>query len=138
MTIKQIIVHKLERAPEAENLHAIPARAGLTSSPSLELVLDDLLQTYNKKQDKCYGQFSDLAESGFPSRLSNYLKQESETQATDFTQLTSKLLEELGKGLDEAGALGGGYVLFADYQQGLTRYLMLCMLSSPEQRHHHR
>ena len=125
MTIKQIIVHKLDRSPEADNLQTISADHSLETTPSLELLLDDLLQTYNKKQDKCYGQFSDLAEDSFPGRLTKYLEEQ-----TDFTALTSATLEKLAADLDEAGALGSGYVLFADYQQGLTRYLLLCMLTS--------
>lgn len=134
MTIKQIIVHKLDHSQGSEQLQAIPASQSLTSSPSLELVLDDLLQTYNKKPDKCYGQFSDLAEDGFPERLKAYIELSSgdsaEEQASGFTQLTSGTLTRLGQSLSEAGAISGGYVMFADYQQGLTRYLLLCMLSS--------
>ena len=125
MTIKQIIVHKLDRAPEADNLKTVPASHSLDTSPSLELVLDDLLQTYNKKQDKCYGQFSDLSDNSFPGQLTQYLGGQ-----VDFTHLTRNSLETLAQHLDEAGALGAGYVLFAEYQQGLTRYLLLCMLSS--------
>ena len=125
MTIKQIIVHKLDRAPEADNLQTIPADHSLETTPSLELVLDDLLQTYNKKQDKCYAQFSDLSEDSFPGQLSQYLDEH-----TDFTSLTRNTLERIACQLDEAGALGAGYVLFADYQQGLTRYMLLCMLTS--------
>ena len=125
MTIKQIIVHKLDRAPEADNLQTIPADHSLETTPSLELVLDDLLQTYNKKQDKCYARFSDLAEDSFPGQLSQYTGQQ-----TDFTNLTRNTLERIAARLDEAGALGAGYVLFADYQQGLTRYMLLCMLTS--------
>ena len=125
MTIKQIIVHKLDRSPEADNLQTIPADHSLETTPSLELVLDDLLQTYNKKQDKCYAQFSDLAEDSFPGQLGQYLEEQ-----TDFTSLTRKTLERIATQLDEAGALGAGYVLFADYQQGLTRYMLLCMLTS--------
>ena len=125
MTIKQIIVHKLDRAPEAENLQTISADHSLETTPSLELVLDDLLQTYNKKQDKCYAQFSDLSEDSFPGQLSQYLDEQ-----TDFTNLTRNTLERIASQLDEAGALGAGYVLFADYQQGLTRYILLCMLTS--------
>ena len=65
MTIKQIIVHKLDRTPEADSLQTISADHSLETSPSLELVLDDLLQTYNKKQDKCYGQFLILQKTVF-------------------------------------------------------------------------
>ena len=125
MTIKQIIVHKLDRSPEADNLQTIPADHSLETTPSLELVLDDLLQTYNKKQDKCYAQFSDLSEDSFPGQLGQYLEEQ-----TDFTNLTRKTLERIATQFDEAGALGAGYVLFADYQQGLTRYMLLCMLTS--------
>ncbi|WP_257293832.1 nucleoid-associated protein [Endozoicomonas sp. YOMI1] len=130
MTIKQIIVHKLDLAHGSEQLQAIPASQSLVSSPSLELVLDDLLQTYNKKPDKCYGQFSDLAEDSFPECLKQYMDQSSDEQASGFTQFTTETLTCLGKNLSEAGAINGGYVMFADYQQGLTRYLLLCMLSS--------
>ncbi|WP_067519480.1 nucleoid-associated protein [Endozoicomonas ascidiicola] len=134
MSIKQIIVHKLDHGQSGDQLEAFPATQSLNASPSLELVLDDLLQTYNKKQDKCYGQFSDLSEEGFPATLKTYINQSpeasSEEQAAAFATLTSSTLTRLCEGLNEAGAISGGYVLFADYQQGLTRYLILCMLSS--------
>ena len=129
MAIQQIIIHKLDHAQDSEQLQATPASHSLTSSPSLELLLDDLLQTYNKKQDKCYGQFSDLAEDGFPLRLKRYLAKIDAQDAT-FTELTANTLTRLSAGLSESGAISGGYVLFADYKQGLTRYLLLCMLSS--------
>ena len=125
MTIKQIIVHKLDRSPEGENLQTVPASHSLDTTPSLELVLDDLLQTYNKKQDKCYGQFSDLSDDSFPGQLTRYLGEQ-----IDFTTLTTNTLDSLATSLGEAGALGAGYILFAEYQQGLTRYLLLCMLNS--------
>lgn len=124
MAIKQILVHQLEENPESNALttttgHTLPA------TPALEAMLDDLLQTYNKKQDKRYGQFADEPESPFPSELNQYLN-----EALNFEELTINTLNQISEKLGEAGALGGGYVLFADYQQGLTRYLMLCMLSS--------
>lgn len=128
MTIKQIIIHKLDQG--TEQLQPVPASQSLTTSPTLELVLDDVLQTYNKKPDKTYGQFSDLADDGFPQRLEHYLQSGNEDQASDFTSFTATTLVQLGQHLNEAGAITGGYVLFADYQQGLTRYLLFCLLSS--------
>ena len=125
MAITQIIVHQLQQAPDSDSLTATEAAQGLTPTPALEAMLDDLLQTYNKKQDKRYGQFAEDPGSQFPAELQQYLNQE-----LDFTSLTRQTLDKLKESLDQAGALGGGYVLFADYQQGLTRYLMLCMLTS--------
>ena len=125
MPIKQIIVHQLQQQPGSDSLTAIPAGKSLTPSPALEAMLDDLLQTYNKKQDKQYGQFNPETESPFPAELGSYLN-----ESIDFTKLTQDCLNGLRESLDQAGALGGGYVLFADYQQGLTRYLLLCMLTS--------
>ena len=125
MAITQIILHQLEQAPDSETLTAVEAGHSLTPTPALEAMLDDLLQTYNKKQDKRYGEFAQDAESPFPGELQQYLD-----ESIDFTTLTRQTLNKLRESLDQAGALGGGYVLFADYQQGLTRYLMLCMLTS--------
>lgn len=133
MTIKQIIVHQLEQTPGSDTLTAVPAGQSLQPTPALEAMLDDLLQTYNKKQDKRYGHFSPSespsedaeSESPFPSELENYLN-----EGIDFTTLTQHTLDKLRDSLDQAGALGGGYLLFADYQQGLTQYLLLCMLTS--------
>ena len=124
MTIKQILVHQLEQSTENGELVTTKGHA-LPPTPALEAMLDDLLQTYNKKQDKRYGQFAQEPESPFPAELSQYLD-----ESLDFETLTINTLGQLSEKLGEAGALGGGYVLFADYQQGLTRYLMLCMLSS--------
>lgn len=124
MTIKQILVHQLEQASESGELVTTKGHT-LPPTPTLESMLDDLLQTYNKKQDKRYGQFTDEPESPFPVELSQYLGNK-----LDFETLTVNTLAQLSAKLGEAGALGGGYVLFADYQQGLSRYLTLCMLSS--------
>ena len=52
MAIQQIIVHQLEQVPGSDSLTAIPAGHSLPPTPALEAMLDDLLQTYNKKQDK--------------------------------------------------------------------------------------
>ncbi|KEQ18966.1 nucleoid-associated protein [Endozoicomonas numazuensis] len=125
MAIQQIIVHQLEQVPGSDSLTAIPAGHSLPPTPALEAMLDDLLQTYNKKQDKQYGQFNPEAESPFPTELGEYLEEK-----IDFTALTQNTLNQLLEKLDQVGALGGGYLLFADYQQGLTRYFMLCMLTS--------
>ena len=124
MTIKQILVHQLEQSPESGELMTTKGHT-LPPTPALEAMLDDLLQTYNKKQDKRYGQFAEEPESPFPTELSQYLD-----ETLDFENLTINTLAQLSEKLGGAGALGGGYVLFADYQQGLTSYLMLCMLSS--------
>lgn len=124
MTIKQILVHQLKQMPDSEALTTTKGHA-LPPTPALEAMLDDLLQTYNKKQDKRYGQFTAEPESPFPEELNGYLGDE-----LDFETLTINTLAQISEKLGEAGALGGGYVLFADYQQGLTRYLILCMLNS--------
>ena len=125
MTIKNIIVHQLEHLPEASTLAAKPSGHSLPPTSALEAMLDDLQQTYSKKQDKRYGQLGTGEESLFPASLKNYL-----ADNLSFTELTTQTLDKLKDSLNEAGAQGGGYVLFADYQQGLTRYLLLCMLTN--------
>ena len=90
MPIKQIIVHQLEQQPGSDSLTAIPAGKSLTPAPFLEAMLDDLLQTYNKKQDKQYGQFASEADSPFPEELSSYLE-----EGIDFTTLTQHTLNKL-------------------------------------------
>ncbi len=125
MTIKNIIVHQLEYSAESNSLIATPAEQSLEPTPALEAMLEDLQQTYNKKQDKRYGQFTDTSDEQLPDLLNLHL-----SDSITFKELTCKTLEKLKEGLDQAGALGGGYVLFADYQQGMNRYLLLCMLSN--------
>ena len=125
MTIKNIIVHQLEHTPEANTLTATPSGHSLQPTPALEAMLEDLQQTYSKKQDKRYGQFGDNNEERlFPGWLEQYL-----TGSLEYTELTARTLEKLKESLDQAGALGGGYILFADYKQGLSRYLLICMLT---------
>ena len=94
-------------------------------TPALEAMLDDLQQTYNKKQDKRYGQFDSTTEQSFPKWLESYI-----ANSLSYSDLTINTLEKLKDSLNEAGAQGGGYVLFADYQLGLTRYLLLCLLTN--------
>ena len=124
MTIQQILVHRLEQNPEDHSLTTITGHA-LPPTPALEAMLDDLVQTYNKKQDKRFGQFAADPESAFPSELKQYLE-----GRLEFEGLSVSTLHSISQQFSEAGALGEGYVLFADYQQGLTRYLLLCMLNS--------
>lgn len=124
MTIKNIIVHQLEQSSESSTLTATPAGQTLQSSPALEAMLDDLQQTYNKKADKCFGQFQPSSTDDFRHWLALY-----QEGGLDFTDFTARTLEKLKESLDQAGALGGGYVLFIDFQQGLTRHLLICMLN---------
>ena len=124
MTIKNIIVHRLERMSEASALIATPSGKILKQTPTLEAMLDDLLQTYNKKSDKRYGQFSENDKSMFPVWLKQY-----QENTLSFTELTTNALEKLKESLNEGGAQGGGYILFADYKQGLSSFLLLCMLA---------
>ena len=125
MAIQQLIIHKLESTKDSSSLQAVPASQSLASSPSLELLLDDLLQTYNKKPQKSYGEFANLSDSALPTQLTQYLDGKQ-----TFVQLTTELLTQLTTGLNEAGAINGGYVLFADYKLGLVRHLLICVLGS--------
>lgn len=129
MTIHNIIVHQLAYCDQNTALVATPAANSLTPTPALEAMVAELQQTYNKKQDKRYGLFNteptEDNSAHFPDRLADYL-----AGTLDFTRLSGYLLEQLKDQLNQAGALSGGYVLCTDYQQGMSRCLLLCLLSS--------
>ncbi|MDP0590210.1 MAG: nucleoid-associated protein [Candidatus Endonucleobacter bathymodioli] len=124
MTIQKIIVHQLEYSAETTALTAKPSNHSLQPTPALETMLADLQQTFNKKPDKRYGQFHGGNGNNFTSWLEQYIN-----DSMDYTEFTTQTLEKLKESLNQAGAQGGGYVLLADYKQGLSRYFLLCMLT---------
>ncbi|MDP0562506.1 MAG: nucleoid-associated protein [Candidatus Endonucleobacter sp. (ex Gigantidas childressi)] len=124
MTIQKIIVHQLEHSAETNALTAKPSSHSLQPTPALEAMLEDLQQTFNKKQDKRYGQFYEGNDNHFADWLEQYIN-----GSMDYAEFTTQTLEKLKESLNQAGSQGGGYVLLADYKQGLSHYFLLCILT---------
>ncbi len=125
MAISNIIVHHLERNPDADSSTVHPRSTPLPVTPATEGLLQDLLQSYNQKSDKAHGCFPEPeGESGLQQWLKAYLDEQ-----LPFVDFSLKTTESLKETLDAAGMFPGGFVLIAHYRSGLTQYLLITLVS---------
>ena len=125
MAISNIIIHRLERDPDADSSTVHPRSAPLSVTPATEGLLQDLLQSYNQKVDRAYGCFPESDdESGLQHWLRIYLD-----GALPFIDFSLKATKSLKERLDSTGMFPGGFVLIAHYHSGLTQYLLITLVS---------
>ena len=122
MSITNLIVHRIERRPDAENSELRTRTTPLASNNICESFLEDLVSSYNKKGDKGHGAFGGDA-TEFRSKLEDYME-----ERLPFTEFSLTVAEGLKDKLDEAGMFPGGFILVAHYTSGLTGYLMVATL----------
>ncbi|MCL6270360.1 nucleoid-associated protein [Sansalvadorimonas sp. 2012CJ34-2] len=119
MSINNLIVHRIERRPDAESSELRTRATPLDSNNTSEAFLEDLIAAYNKKGDKGHGSFGGEA-TEFRSQLEDYLE-----ERLSFTDFSLTVAEGLKSKLDEAGMFPGGFILVAHYTSGLTSYLLV-------------
>ncbi|KTT49711.1 nucleoid-associated protein [Pseudomonas oryzihabitans] len=128
MPIRHAIIHLIDKLPDGQPASLHTQDAELAGSQVLDDLLADLNDSYNAKPNKVWGLFHE--ESGaYPLSgwLSAYLEGEQ-----DFVAFSQQAVEHL-KVLMESSALAiGGHVLFAQYQQGMTDYLIIALLHHRE------
>ncbi len=122
MSITNLIVHRIERRPDADSSELRTRATPLASNNICESFLEDLVASYNKKADKGHGAFGGEA-TVFRAQLEDYLE-----ERLPFTDFSLTVAEGLKDKLDEAGMFPGGFILVAHYTSGLTSYLMVATL----------
>ncbi len=123
MAIKQLILHYLEKHPEQTTCTLRPRQAPLPITPELENLLQELVGAYNQKAGKAFGRFNSQS-AEFSQALEQYLQ-----GSQEFVSFSLQSAEALKTRFDEATLVSGGYLLFAHYQQGVTEYLLVALLS---------
>lgn len=122
MSITNLIVHRIERRPDAKSSELRTRTTPLASNNICESFLEDLIASYNKKGDKGHGAFGGEA-TVFRTQLEDYLE-----ERMAFTEFSLTVAEGLKEKLDEAGMFPGGFILVAHYVSGLTKYLLVATL----------
>ena len=128
MPIRHAIIHLIDKMPDGQPATLQARDTELDASQAIGDLLADLNDSYNHKPNKVWGLFHE--ESGaypFSGWLAAYLDDKQ-----DFVAFSREAVEHL-KGLMESSSLAtGGHVLFAQYQQGMTDYLMIAILNHGE------
>ena len=129
MPINHCIVHLVDKKPTEATARLHPRMEELPIDESLENLLLDLIQHYNAKPSKVWGHFNPDSENSwsFQQALEEFLAEKSgfvafTTQATEFFKLQ----------LDSVEMSSGGHLIFFNYQQGMTDYLLLALLPHSE------
>jgi nucleoid-associated protein len=128
MPIRHAIIHLVDKKPDGTPAVVHARDQELAASDTIENLLADLNDSYNAKQGKAWGFFH--GESGaYP--FSSWLKQYLDEQQ-DFTAFSRTSIEHLQRLMEESNLSTGGHVLFTQYQQGMTEYLMIAVLQQVE------
>ncbi|WP_426416256.1 nucleoid-associated protein YejK [Aestuariirhabdus sp. LZHN29] len=125
MAIENCIVHRLEKRADGDESVLIPRTSCLPITNELEGLLADLTQSYNSKSGKAYGCFA--TGSSFASLLKSTLDGEA-----DFVGFSRDAMQLLKTQIDQSNFATGGFLLFIQYKQALTDYLMVLMLSNTD------
>ncbi|RRJ83863.1 nucleoid-associated protein YejK [Aestuariirhabdus litorea] len=125
MAIENCIVHRLEKRADGDESVLIPRTSTLPVTPEMEGLLADLTQSYNSKNGKAYGCFN--TESPFSQLLSNTLAGD-----CDFVAFSLDAMGLLKAQIDQSNFATGGFLLFIQYKQALTDYLMILMLNNTD------
>ncbi|MCL6416064.1 nucleoid-associated protein YejK [Aestuariirhabdus sp. Z084] len=125
MAIEHCIVHRLDKRTDGDESILIPRTSCLPVTPELEGLLADLTQSYNSKNGKAYGCFND--DSEFSQLLKSALSNE-----IDFVEFSREAMKQLKTQIDQSNFATGGYLLFIQYKQALTDYLMVLMLNNTD------
>lgn len=128
MSIREAVMHFIDKKPDGSPAALHMASASLPQSEIMEGLLFDLNGAYNAKTGKAWGFFH--GESGaYP--LSGWLSKfvAGDMQFIEFTRIA---VEHLTRLMEESNLTVGGHVLFALYQQGMTEYLTIAILQQVE------
>jgi nucleoid-associated protein len=127
MPTRHCIIHQIDKKPDGTPAVLHVSSAELVESQATENLLHDLNVDYNAKTGKGWGFFH--AQSGaFP--LSGWLQ--TFIDGGDFIEFSRTAVEHLTRLMEESNLSVGGHALFAQYQQGMTEYLIVAMLQHSE------
>ena len=121
----QFLIHQLTRKP-GESQTTVRTQGVARAPGTLEtLWLEALNKSYGEKADKRFGHFIDADKpESFAGRLRAALAED-----CDFPALTRDLMQSLSEALADAKLSFQTYTVFARYNQGMTEYLMLALVS---------
>lgn len=127
MPIRHSIIHQIDKKPDGSPAVMHVSDKELVESQATENLLNDFNEAYNAKQGKGWGFFHH--ESGaYP--FSGWLK--AFYDGGDFIEFSHTAVEHLTKLMEESNLSVGSHVLFANYQQGMTDYLIVALLHHSE------
>ena len=127
MPMRHSIIHQIDKKPDGSPAVMHVSDKELVESQATENLLNDFNEAYNAKQGKGWGFFHH--ESGaYP--FSGWLK--AFYDGGDFIEFSHTAVEHLTKLMEESNLSVGSHVLFANYQQGMTDYLIVALLHHSE------
>ncbi len=128
MPIDNSIVHQIHKKPDGQPASLTLREAELASSDALEHLLAGLIEAYNSKPNKAWGNFHE--ESGaYP--FSGWLQQLLDAEQ-DFVGFSKQASEHLKTLMEGSNLALGGHVLFIRYRQGMTAFLIIALLHHTE------
>jgi nucleoid-associated protein len=128
MPIRNAVIYNIEKKPDGSPAILHKRESVLPPSQAAENLVADFNESYNAKQGKAWGHFHQ--ESGaYP--LSGWLKSYLDNKS-GFIDFTSSAVEQLVKLMEESNLSTGGHALFAQYQQGMTDYLVIALIHHAE------
>jgi len=126
MNIVNLIVHSIDKQPDAGN-SALNLRQELVSANSqLESFFEDLNKSFNSKAAKVYGEFAQAQEEDgapFQGWLKTYLD-----DAHSFVEFSHRCMDYLKSLMDKNGKTRGGYVVFVHYKLFGSDFLFIVIL----------
>lgn len=131
ITLHHVIIHELVKEQhkplQASNLRTetLPV-----DDPIVIKLVNGVAGIYGKKANSAqYGRFSETGKSEFPAIYKAYYELTSPKEE-DFITLSQDTVTELENRLEGSSPSSGGYVLFADYDSGFGRTLLIAMLKN--------
>lgn len=128
--INYVVVHELIKVKDKEPEQSKIKKVVLPSDNEIVIKLvEGVSKIYGKKNNSAdYGVFSTSGTLGtFPENFNTYHSHSSPSNA-DFLSVTKNVMIDLRKSVIDNMPATGGYILFADYEEGSNRFLIVAML----------
>lgn len=128
MPVLHSVIHKIDKKPDGSPAVLFLGGAEQVESQARDDLVQQFNESYNAATGKAWGFFHH--ESGahpFSGWLAKYL-----AGGSDFLEFSTIAVEHLTKLMEESNLTAGGHVLFCQYQQGLTDYLIIALVQETE------
>lgn len=131
LTIHKAIVHKLVKEQHQPRKKSVTRTTLLpATNPSVEILVRSLIKVYATRYNRVqYGIFSVGGACGkFPGEFQVYANKKTPSD-DDFIRLSKDIaMDELERSSDQKPASSGGYIVFADVNEGDSRYYYVVMV----------
>lgn len=132
MVLQDFVVHLIEKQVDSSSSNLSVNNENITSSTSLERLVDELNKVYNSKSNKIFGSFlepeiSDEIESinSMKDLLSQFINGQH-----NFIEYTHKSMKLLKHYIEQASKATGGYVIFAHYKLFGCDFMLIAMVNN--------